>query len=142
MSSFVIIVLGFFLFSGYGQSNLTPYSLTYQELEQPNTYRLRCTNSIGIAVQDAVFFRNGALNTTDECFTGANATDDGVLELGLDSECDGRFMCGITGSEMGEYILSGPTKIRGLVLIIAEIIVALLCVCSGTKIFVSHCRNF
>ena len=47
-----------------------PYSITKTERDV-NQLTLQCTGTLGSIVSNAVFYRNGVLNTSDECFNSS-----------------------------------------------------------------------
>lgn len=106
-----VFLVAIMITTSLGQQLSTPYRLTPDKIGESNNFKLQCQDSNGLPVSDAAFFRNGVLNTTDDCFSKLISTGTDFIQLTLTSECDGQFMCG-TSSGNG-YMLSGPTEVRG-----------------------------
>ena len=104
-------VVGFLAFLVVTTGQTTPYKLTPDQVDDTNVYKLQCKDSNGILVPNALFFRNGVLNSTDDCFSQLNKSGQGYIQILLTSECDGQYLCGIVFNN--GYILSGPTEVLG-----------------------------
>ena len=87
-----------------------PYSLIFTNRDV-NQLTLQCNNQFGNAVPNAVFYRNGVLNTSDDCFNSSVSVATNKLQFTISPECDGYYMCG-AGSGDG-VVLSEPITIYG-----------------------------
>ena len=85
-----------------------PYSLTITN-KVINQFTLQCTDEPGNPVSNAVFYRNGVLNTSDECFNSSVSVTTNKLNFTISPECEGLFTCG--GSYGNGVVLSKPIKI-------------------------------
>ena len=107
-------VLVFFLYLGVFPTNcqIIPYSLSLTSREyNDNTLTLQCMDEHGNPVSNAVFYRNGVLNTSDECFSSSVSVATNKLRFTISPKCDGHYMCG-TRSGNG-VVLSKPITIYG-----------------------------
>ena len=87
-----------------------PYSLTITNRDI-NQLTLQCTDDFGNPISNAVFFRNGILNTSDECFNSSVSVPTNKLRFTISPECEGLFTCG--GSYGNGVVLSKPITIYG-----------------------------
>ena len=87
------------------------YFLTTTNRMSNNTLTLQCKDESGNPVSNAVFYRNGVLNTSDECFNSSVSVATNKLRFTISPECEGHYMCG-TRSGNG-VVLSKPIPIFG-----------------------------
>ena len=87
-----------------------PYSLTKTNRDV-NQLTLQCSDVYGNPVSNAVFYRNGILNTSDECFNSSVSVATNKLRFTISPQCEGLFTCG--GSYGNGMVLSKPITIYG-----------------------------
>ena len=87
-----------------------PYSLTKTNRDV-NQLTLQCSDVYGNPVSNAVFYRNGILNTSDECFNSSVSVATNKLRFTISPQCEGLFTCG--GSYGNGVVLSKPITIYG-----------------------------
>ena len=88
-----------------------PYSLTKTD-RNGNTLTLQCMDKSGSVVTNAVFYRNGVLNTSDDdCFNSSVSVATNKLQFTISPKCDGHYMCGARNGS--GVILSEPITIHG-----------------------------
>ena len=87
-----------------------PYSLTKTERDV-NQLTLQCMGTLGSIVSNAVFYRNGVLNTSDECFNSSVSIATNKLRFTISPKCDGHYMCGARNGS--GVVLSKPITIYG-----------------------------
>ena len=89
-----------------------PYSLTKTDRElNSNTLTLQCMGRLGSVVHNAVFYRNGVLNTSDDCFDSSVSVATNKLRFTISPECDGHYMCGARNGS--GVVLSNSITIHG-----------------------------
>ena len=89
-----------------------PYSLTKTDRElKSNTLTLQCMGRLGSVVPNAVFYRNGVLNTSDDCFNSSVSVATNKLRFTISPECDGHYMCGARSGN--GVVLSNSITIHG-----------------------------
>ena len=89
-----------------------PYSLTKTGRDaNSNTLTLQCTDNSGSVVSNAVFYRNGVLNTSDDCFNSSASVTTNKLRFTISPKCDGHYMCGARSGN--GVVLSKPITIYG-----------------------------
>ena len=90
-----------------------PYSLTKTDRDpNSNTLTLQCMDKSGSVVTNAVFYRNGVLNTSDDdCFNSSVSVATNKLQFTISPKCDGHYMCGARNGS--GVILSEPITIHG-----------------------------
>ena len=87
-----------------------PYSLITTN-RGVNQFTLQCMNGSGNPVSNAVFYRNGVLNTSDECFNSSVSIDTNKLRFTISPECEGYYICGARNGN--DVVLSKPITIYG-----------------------------
>ena len=91
---------------------IPPYSLSLTSREyNDNTLTLQCMDEFGSPVPNAVFYRNGVLNTNDECFNSSVSVATNKLRFTISPECDGHYMCGARNGN--GVVLSKPITVYG-----------------------------
>ena len=109
-SSLIVFALLLLLKVSSIECQTPPYSLTITNRDV-NQLTLQCMDGSGNPVSNAVFYRNGVLNTSDECFNSSVSIDTNKLRFTISPECEGLFTCG--GSYGNGVVLSKPIKIYG-----------------------------
>ena len=109
-SSLIVFALLLLLKVSSIECQTPPYSLTITN-KVVNQFTLQCTDEPGNPVSNAVFYRNGVLNTSDECFNSSVSVATSKLNFTISPECEGLFTCG--GSYGNGVVLSKPISIYG-----------------------------
>ena len=109
-SSLIVFALLLLLKVSSIECQTPPYSLTITNRDV-NQLTLQCMDEFGNPVPNAVFYRNGVLNISDECFDSSVSVDTNKLNFTISPECEGLFSCG--GSYGNGVVLSKPISIYG-----------------------------
>ena len=75
------------------ECQIPPYSLTITNRDI-NQLTLQCMDEFGNPVTNAMFYRNGILNTSDECFNSSVSVATNKLRFTISPKCEGLFTCG------------------------------------------------
>ena len=109
-SSLIVFALLLLLKVSSIECQTPPYSLITTNRDV-NQLTLQCMDEFGNTVTNAVFYRNGVLNITDECFHFSVSIDTNKLRFTISPECEGHYMCGATNGN--DVVLSKPIPIYG-----------------------------
>ena len=115
-SSLIVLALLLLLKVSSIECQTPPYSLT-QTNRDINQLTLQCMDEFGNSISNAVFYRNGILNTSDECFNSSVSVATNKLNFTISPECEGLFTCG--GSYGNGVVLSKPIKLYGMSLFLS-----------------------
>ena len=110
-SPLIVFALLLFLKVSSIECQVSVYSLTTTNRVPNNTLTLQCKDESGNPVPNAVFYRNGVLNTSDECFDSSVSIATNKLRFTISPECEGYYMCGARNGN--GVVLSEPIPIYG-----------------------------